>query len=43
MIGSFGHAFYLMKGDAMIYMETTWVPDARARGAEIGKKIVGNL
>jgi hypothetical protein len=43
MIGSFGHAFYLMKGDAMIYMETTWVPDARRRGAEIGKKIVGNL
>ena len=43
MIGSFGHAFYLMKGDAMIYMETTWVPDARARGAEIGMKIVGNL
>lgn len=43
MIGSFGHAFYLMKGDAMIYMETTWVPDARMRGAEIGKKIIGNL
>jgi hypothetical protein len=43
MIGAFGHAFYLMKGDAMIYLETTWVPDARARGAEIGKKIVGNL
>ncbi len=43
MIGSFGHAFYLLKGDAMIYMETTWVPDARTRGAEIGKKIMGNL
>jgi len=43
MIGAFGHAFYLMKGDAMIYMETTWVPDARSRGAEIGKKIIGNL
>jgi hypothetical protein len=43
MIGSFGHAFYLMKGDAMIYMETTWVPDARMRGAEIGKKIMEKL
>ena len=43
MIGSFGHAFYLLKGDAMIYLETTWVPDARTRGAEIGKKIIGNL
>jgi hypothetical protein len=43
MIGSFGHAFYVQKGDAMIFLETTWVPDARARGAEIGKKILGNL
>jgi hypothetical protein len=43
MIGSFGHAFYLMKGDAMIYMETTWVPDAKMRGAEIGKKIMEKL
>ncbi len=43
MIGSFGHAFYVQKGDAMIYLETTWVPDARTRGAEIGKKIIGNL
>jgi hypothetical protein len=43
MIGAFGHAFYLMKGDAMIYMETTWVPNARERGVEIGKKIMGNL
>jgi hypothetical protein len=32
-----------MKGDAMIYLETTWVPEARTRGAEIGKKIIGNL
>ncbi len=43
MIGAFGHAFYLMKGDAMIYMETTWVPNARERGAEIGRKIMGKL
>ena len=43
MIGSFGHAFYLMKGDAMIYMNTIWVPDAKEHGSEIGKKIIGNL
>lgn len=43
MIGSFGHAFYVQKGDAMIYLETTWVPDAKARGTEISKKILGNL
>jgi hypothetical protein len=43
MIGSFGHAFYLLKGDAMVRMDTTLVPDARTRGALIGKKIVGRL
>ncbi len=43
MIGSFGHAFYVQKGDAMLYLETTWVPDAKARGTEISKKILGNL
>ncbi len=43
MIGSFGHAFYLQKGDALIHLEMTWVPEARMRGAEIGKKIAGNL
>jgi hypothetical protein len=43
MIGAFGHAFYLLKGDEMIYLEMTWVPDARTRGAEIGKKIMGKL
>ena len=29
MIGSFGHAFYVMKGDAMVRLDTTLVPDAR--------------
>jgi hypothetical protein len=43
MIGAFGHAFYLLKGDEMIYLEMTWVPDARTRGAEIGKKIMSKL
>lgn len=43
MIGSFGHAFYAQKGDTIIYLEMTWVPDARTRGAEISKKIMGNL
>jgi hypothetical protein len=43
MIGSFGHAFYVLKGDAFVHLDTMWVPDARARGAELGRKIVGNL
>jgi hypothetical protein len=43
MIGAFGHAFYVLKGSAMIHLDTTWVPDARARGADLGRKIMGNL
>ena len=43
MMGSFGHAFYILKGDAMIHLDTTLVPEARVRGAEIGRKIVGRL
>lgn len=43
MIGAFGHAFYTVKGDTMIRMDTSMVADARTRGALIGKKIVGRL
>ena len=43
MIGAFGHAFYVMKGDAVITMSMMFVPDARVRGAQIGKKIIGKL
>ncbi len=43
MIGAFGHAFYVQKGDAVITMSMMFVPEARVRGAEIGKKIIGKL
>ena len=43
MIGAFGHAFYILKGDKMIYMDMTTVPNARTRGAELGRKIMANL
>jgi len=43
MIGSFGHAFYVLKGDAVIHLNTTWVPDARLRGTELAQKIIKNL
>ncbi len=43
MIGAFGHAFYVQKGDAVITMSTMMVPDARVRGSQIGKKILRNL
>jgi hypothetical protein len=43
MIGSFGHAFYVLQGDTMIHLETTWVPEARTRGAEIVRKIIAHM
>jgi len=43
MMGSFGHAFYVLKGDNMIHLDTTYVPDARTRGADIGRKIVSHF
>jgi hypothetical protein len=43
MMGGFGHAFYILKGDKMIYMDMTTVPDARTRGAQLGRKIMANL
>jgi hypothetical protein len=43
MIGSFGHAFYVLKGDSMIHLKLTYVPDAHTRGAELGRKIASHL
>ena len=43
MIGAFGHAFYVQKRDAVITMSTMFVPDARMRGSQIGKSILGKL
>lgn len=43
MIGSFGHAFYVLKGDSMINLELTYVPDAHTRGAQLGRRIVSHL
>ena len=43
MIGAFGHAFYLQKGDVLVTMSTMMIPDARVRGSAIGKRIIGKL
>lgn len=43
MIGSFGHAFYVLKGDNMIKLDTMYVPETRVRGAQLGRKIVSHL
>lgn len=43
MIGAFGHAFYMQKGDTLITMSTMMVPDTRVRGSQIGRKIIAKL
>jgi len=43
MMGAFGHLFLVQKGDAFIYLNTLWIPDARTRGSEIAKTIMGHL
>jgi hypothetical protein len=43
MIGSFGHAFYVLKGDSMFRLETVYVPQARTRGADIARKMFSHL
>ena len=43
MMGSFGHAFYVLKGDGMVHLELTYVPEAKMRGAQIGSKIAAHL
>jgi hypothetical protein len=43
MVGSFGHVLYVLKGDSKITLELINVPDARTRGADIGRKIAAHL
>jgi len=33
----------VLKGDGLITLETNYIPDARAKGAEIGRKIAGRM
>ncbi len=42
MIGSFGHAFYVLKGDSVFKLDTMYLPEARVRGTEIGRKLVSH-
>jgi hypothetical protein len=43
MVGTFGHTVMIRKGNSMIRLETTYVPEARTRGAELGRQIVSGL
>ncbi len=42
MIGSFGHAFYVLKGDNVFKLDTMYLPEARMRGSEIANKLVAH-
>jgi hypothetical protein len=43
MIGSFGHAFYVLKGDSVFKLETMYLPEARMRGSDIANKLISHL
>ena len=43
MIGSFGHAFYVLKSGSIFKLDTMYLPEARARGSEIANKIISHL
>ncbi|MFL6388806.1 MAG: hypothetical protein ACJ71U_15090 [Terriglobales bacterium] len=43
MIGSFGHAFFVLKGDSMFKLDTIYLPEARLRGSEIANKIIAHM
>lgn len=43
MLAPFGHALYVLKGDSMISLELTFVPNARTLGAELGRRIASRL
>lgn len=43
MIGSFGHAFYVLKGDSVFKLDTMYLPEARMRGSEIASKIISHM
>jgi hypothetical protein len=43
MIGSFGHAFYVLKGDSVFKLDTMYLPEARMKGSEIANKLISHL
>jgi len=42
MLGSFGHAFYVLKGDSLLRLDTMYVPETRIRGADIARKMLSH-
>lgn len=43
MFGAFGHTFCVVKGDTLMTLDTTFVPDTHTRGAQLARKIMSNL
>lgn len=43
MFGAFGHVFCVVKGDTLMTLDTTFVPDTHTRGAQLAQKIMSNL
>ena len=43
MIGSFGHAFYVLKGNSVFHLDTMYLPEARSRGTDIANKIISHM
>lgn len=43
VVGSFGHAIFVLKGDNMVTLNLMFVPESRTRGATLAGKIVAGL
>ena len=43
MVGSFGHALYVLKGDNMVSLNLMFVPESRTRGADLARRIVAGI
>ncbi|MEP7362852.1 MAG: hypothetical protein ABI972_06320 [Acidobacteriota bacterium] len=43
MVGSFGHALYVLKGDNMVSLNLMYVPESRVKGSGLGSRIVAGM
>lgn len=43
MVGSFGHAIYVLKGDNMVTLNLMFVPESRVKGAALAGQIAARL
>jgi hypothetical protein len=43
MVGSFGHALYVLKGSTIVQLDLTFVPDSRTTGVQLARRIAAHL